>query len=172
MPSGIYIRVSDKHYGRPIRTIEQCRIGLLDKVEKDENDCWNWIGNKSDTGYGRYYFEDKVQKAHRVSYKLFVGDIPQGKLICHKCNNRLCINPQHLYVGNHKDNYSDAIKAGTVYMKNGEDNPFAKLKKEQVIKIKELYIPYKVSAQKLANIFRTSRKNILHIVNNETWREG
>jgi hypothetical protein len=61
------------------------------------NGCWQWIGNKHlSTGYGRMWLDGQVQYAHRISYLWHVGDIPEGLVIHHICQNRLCVNPEHL----------------------------------------------------------------------------
>ena len=155
---------------RPMRTIEQCKEGFLRKTEI-KGDCFMWKGNKSETGYGRFYFENKVQKAHRVSFKLFKGDIPLGKLILHKCNNRLCVNPRHLYAGNHKDNFNDGIKAGTIKISQcGENNHNHKLTKEQVNEIRNIYKSGELECSKIGELFDVSRKNISYIIHNQTWK--
>jgi hypothetical protein len=68
---------------------------FLDKVKK-EKDCWLWIGGKSSRGYGMFWYQNKLQGAHRVSYMLFKGKIPKKLVIDHICKNPLCVNPDHL----------------------------------------------------------------------------
>ena len=77
--------------------------------------CWNWTGSKNGiNGYGRITVEGKSYCAHRVSYELFVGIIPNGYNVCHKCDNPVCINPDHLFVGTRSDNMQDASNKGRI----------------------------------------------------------
>jgi len=86
---------------------------LLEKIKKN-GDCWEWQGfiAKMPSGYGYVTYEGKSKLVHRVSYIVFKGEIPKGKLVCHTCDNRRCINPDHLWLGTHKDNAQDAFKKG------------------------------------------------------------
>jgi hypothetical protein len=87
---------------------------LMSKIQLDhETGCWNWTGALS-RGYGilSYKFNKAPYKAHRLSYQLNVGEIPEGLVIRHKCDNRKCCNPNHLIAGTQKDNVHDTVTRG------------------------------------------------------------
>jgi hypothetical protein len=74
--------------------------------------CWIWGGVRGTNGYGTIKKKSKAIRAHRASYELFVGPIPDGMHVLHKCDNPLCVNPEHLFVGTHIDNMRDMEKKG------------------------------------------------------------
>ena len=75
------------------------------------NNCWEWIGNKDKDGYGRLSL-NKIIRAHRYSWELYFGKIPGDLIICHRCDNPPCVNPDHLFIGTHLDNARDREKKG------------------------------------------------------------
>ena len=83
--------------------------------------CWEWNLSKQSNGYGQMKHEGKMKRAHRVSFEAFIGPIPCGMEILHSCDNRGCVNPEHLSVGTHKDNMTDMEKKGRV--RRGHDHP-------------------------------------------------
>lgn len=86
---------------------------FLDKVEKrGPNDCWLWVSAKTNDGYGEITIDGQLIYAHRFSYELFVGPIPDGLCVCHHCDNPPCCNPKHLFTGSRKDNAQDMVRKG------------------------------------------------------------
>jgi hypothetical protein len=84
------------------------------RVDKKDASCWEWLGAKDGKGYGTIRSSRKRLLAHRVSYLLHNGNITIGKVICHSCDNKLCVNPAHLFEGTQKDNVYDAVKKGII----------------------------------------------------------
>jgi len=85
--------------------------------------CWNWTGtfNNGTVQRGFYYgqfWDKKIWSAHRWSYTFFRGEIPEGKMVCHHCDNPSCVNPFHLFVGTAKDNMQDCLRKGRHPLKN------------------------------------------------------
>jgi len=85
---------------------------FLDKVDQNgPNGCWVWTAARTPKGYGCFRFRNRGgARAHRVSYELFIGPIPDGLQVNHHCDNPSCVNPAHLYAGTQKQNRQDAVR--------------------------------------------------------------
>ncbi|WP_324101275.1 HNH endonuclease signature motif containing protein [Noviherbaspirillum sp.] len=110
---------------------------LVNSIEVDEKSgCWNWAKYKNKDGYGGVWYQGKMRRAPRVAFEAFLTPIPDGKLVLHKCDNPACINPDHLFLGTHRDNAEDRNRKQR--QTQGERHPNAKLSAEQVRQYKSL----------------------------------
>lgn len=86
------------------------RFGL--QIMRESSGCWVWVGSRSTNGYGAIYYKGEKWTAHRLSWVLHHGEIPEGLCVLHQCDNPPCVNPEHLFLGTIKDNAQDAIAKG------------------------------------------------------------
>lgn len=153
-------------------TEEQKRQWLKEHYEKfvikKNNDCWEWTGNKVN-GYANFNHRGTIMKAHRVSWILHNGVIPESMFVLHKCDIRHCTNPQHLFLGNQTDNMKDMAFKGRTGVFLGEKNKASVLKEEQVKEIKKL-IKIGVACAKIARDFEVNNNTIRNIKYGFTWK--
>jgi hypothetical protein len=130
--------------------------------------CWSWSGVVDKNGYGQipcgYH---KNTKAHRASWLFNNGEIISGMLVCHKCDNPPCTNPEHLFLGTHKDNNLDSIKKNRAVV--GSRQPKAKLTEEDVKKIREL-LKNGVKGRRIAKDFGVAPSQICNINKGISWK--
>jgi hypothetical protein len=91
---------------------------FMAKVKKIEAGCWEWSSSIDPSGYGKITFDGKQLLAHRVSYAIYQGQIPDGMMVLHRCDNRSCVNPDHLFLGTGKDNMVDCAAKGRAVRAN------------------------------------------------------
>lgn len=125
--------------------------------------CWEWTGSRT-RGYGQFAFQSRRYKAHRVSYLLHHGPIPDGMEVCHTCDNPPCWNPEHLWVGTRAENAEDAARKGRM---QGERNAFAKLTDDDVRNIRLLYPRF--TMQQIATQLAVSPATIWLVLSGKRW---
>lgn len=149
---------------------------LFRKTLTNESGCMEYIGCVQGNGYARATVMRKTDYAHRHIYRLIHGDIPKGMDVCHKCDNRRCINPEHLFLGTRKENMQDAVNKGRQARgevlserRRGELSYLAKLNASDVRKIRAR----KAKGEHIGNLaaeFCVSTDNIRRIIHRDTWR--
>lgn len=129
--------------------------------------CHNWIRHTESTGYGQVSWQGRNIQAHRYLFGLLFGKVADDKCVCHHCDNRLCCNPEHLFLGSWQDNMTDMKKKKRSPVNRNERNPNRKLSVEQVAQIREIghNVPYSHTAKQ----FGVTPEMISYIVRNKHW---
>ena len=138
-----------------------------------DEDCWNWTSSTDKDGYGQFGIKlasgnHTMVKAHRFVWENYRGTIPIGHGVLHRCDNRKCVNPSHLFTGTQKDNVADAMSKGRVNLKGfGFDG--TKLNASQVLEIRS--VPkYRGVCRDLAAKFGVTSSNISYIRSRTSWK--
>ncbi len=145
------------------------KIRLFGKVDKTET-CWIWTGATYSSGYGVISNGErgKLVSAHRLSYELHKGEIPQGLCVLHTCDVRRCVNPDHLFLGTIQDNHDDMMAKGRE--PRGESHKNSTLKEWQVIEIRRLSSLGEMRQKDIASMFSIRPKTVYKIVNRISWK--
>jgi hypothetical protein len=134
----------------------------------DADSCWIWRGYVADNGYGSFTIAGKPPRgAHRYAYVLTKGDLKLGEMVCHKCDNPLCVNPCHLFAGTQKENLHDMM--AKLRHPFGQKNGNSKLTEADVISIRREYDAGGTSHQKLADKWGLSRVWVQKILYKIAW---
>jgi len=132
---------------------------FLAKVIKNDEGCWEWKATTAN-GYGQMKVDGVKCLAHRLSYELHKGPIAKGLVVRHKCDNKLCVNPEHLELGTHADNSRDMLERGRSVSR--------KLDKDKADEIRHLYQKGFTQVQ-LSEMFEVSRTSVRLILYGETY---
>jgi hypothetical protein len=151
-------------------TVEAAKARFNSKwIEDPETGCWNWTGATIGKGYGQVQIRSlgKDKYAHRWAWRFWKGALSDGDVVCHRCDNRMCVNPDHLFVGSRADNQTDmANKDRSLF---GEKNSQTKLTERQVYDMHELVASGAPRAE-VAKRFGVRREGLDRIIRGERWR--
>lgn len=132
-----------------------------------EDDCWEWNGSLTPTGYGRFWITRRTgTTASRAAMMLTVGEIPPDLEVCHKCDNRRCVNPNHLFLGTPKENSQDRVRKGRNISRRGEAVTNAKLTESDVMAIRTSSTPHR----QLAREYGVDESLIRQVRNKKGWK--
>lgn len=134
------------------------------KTKPNKQKCWIWTRSLSTDGYGGVRFAAHRWRAHRLAYTLTFGTIPHGKWVLHRCFNRRCINPDHLYIGTVVENNNDTVKAGRHHC--------AKMTPAQIIRIRKTYRKGVAGygSRTLAKAYGLTTCSMRRIVQGKSWK--
>ena len=130
-------------------------------------DCHEWMASIGGSGYGQFYFDNRKFSSHRKAYELYVGVIPDGLFVLHTCDNKRCVNPEHLFIGTQQDNMDD--KVAKKRQISGEGIQTAILSAEQVSDVRRL-IRDGFTHISISNMYKVGRSTISMIANGTNWR--
>lgn len=148
------------------RQYKSFQMRLQEKISPEPNSgCWLWTGALNKGGYAHSYVGAKCHLMHRVSFELHRGAIPDGMLVCHRCDTRSCVNPGHLFIGTPADNTTDCVNKGR--QSKGASRWNAKLTAEQVQEIRRLDASMTRTA--IAKKFRISRPVVQKVCDRKSW---
>ena len=136
------------------------------KIQRSEDGCWLWLGSRNRRGYGYFYVNGGVVRAHRAAWEFANGPIPDGLLVCHTCDNPPCVRPDHLWLGTYVDNARDRDAKGRMPVRAGEAQSAARLTEDAVRQIRAS----KLSQPALARQFGVSQRLIWAVLKGESWR--
>lgn len=157
-----------KYHNPPRRLINELFWRRVVKAES----CWIWNSDRLKSGYGilqiTKHKKHKKYLAHRLSWKIHNGDIPEGLCVLHKCDVPCCVNPDHLFLGTSTENNADRDRKNR--QGKGEQLPQSKLTEKQVLEIRKRYASDHIRILDLAAEYAVTKPCIQNIVNRKTWK--
>ncbi len=151
----------------PTRTAPRIRFERFLLPDRDPDACWVWQGHISaNQGYGQFTLDQRSIGAHVASYRLYKGNVPEGQLVRHTCDNRPCVNHAHLVAGTQLDNMTDCVERKRTA--RGERMGGAKMTEARVLRMRELH-GEGATQTALAADFGISKSTVSQIIRRVTW---
>ena len=144
---------------------------LAKRPEGDPGSCWEWPGQRHYLGYARIWYNGRHEYAHRVSWTVTNGSIPDALDVLHTCDNRACVNPSHLFLGTHADNMADMASKGRGRGPARENNVQVKLTPDQVREIRARRRTTGEPFHVIGADYGISGVSVWSIVTGKTWRD-
>lgn len=144
------------------------------KFERPKIGCWNWKAGLDSCGYGsinKGLWKSGNVRASRIAWMFWYGPIPKGMCVLHHCDNRKCVNPEHLYLGTPADNARDRVTRNREPDRTGINNGRAKLTEEQIRIIRQKYTGKYGELTKFAKKYGVSATSILYAIQGKTWKK-
>lgn len=143
------------------------RKTLLERFEEKTllipfSTCHWWDGAPDRNGYGRISVGSVNYSAHRMAYKIYKGEIPENMIVCHTCDNPMCVNPDHLWLGTNRENLQDMVKKG----RTGERGRKFNRNKAATIR----FLSESFSTKEIAAFYSVKPRAIRNIINRKTWK--
>lgn len=163
-----YARFKRNGTERPFKTARVSERMIRRGWTVTESGCWEWNGTRSAENYGSISVGNKTRLTHRLAYETWVGPIPEGNVVRHKCDNPPCMRPEHLEVGTYRDNTQDMIERGrSAWHKSSH---LAKLSWAKVREARLLASEGR-SARELAEDFGVGYTTMCRVLSGKTWKE-
>ena len=150
-------------------TPEEARDAFMSRFSIEPGGCWVWTGCRTGNGYGAFKINQRQVGAHQFAYLLFRGPLPQGYMVCHHCDNPLCVNPQHLFLGTQLDNVRDMFSKGRQPIRKGSAS-YSILKEAQVLEIRKLAEVPGIKRSELAKAFGVTPATIGSVIRRSNWK--
>ena len=159
----LWRRHGDPQWNSPRQRFER-------RIDRSAEGCWEWTGSCCTAGYGILSVDNRPRLAHRLAYEFYREMIPTGMQVLHTCDNRRCVNPDHLYLGTHDDNMRDKVRRNRCSSLKGTESPTAVLSEDQVCAIRAEYAACGVSQRVLAARFGVTQSTVSAIIRKVRWK--
>lgn len=148
---------------------EKDKRRFMSKIHRGDNGCWLWLDKLRKDGYGHIKINGKMILAHRFSWYIFNNNIPTTKYCLHRCDNRACVNPDHLFLGTQEDNMADMTNKGRSPSNEGDANPHSKISERDALDILRLYSRGECAARVLSDKYHISETQVYLIYTGVSW---